>query len=45
MSGHKVKKSVLAHTQTLGQKDEGYCINIVLLNFTKSSVEFQLIEI
>ena len=44
MSGNKVKK-VLTHTPTLGQLDEGYCLKIVLLNFTKLSVEFQLNKI
>ena len=36
--GHKVKKYVLTHTPTLTSK-------IILLNFIKLSVEFQLIEI
>ena len=27
------------------QLDEGYCLKIVLLNFTKQNVEFQLIKI
>ena len=40
VSGHKVKKFVLTHTTTLGQ-DEGYCLKIVMLNFTKLSIKFQ----
>ena len=43
--GHKVKKSVLTHTPTLGQCFLLFSLKIVLLNFTKLSVEFQLIEI
>ena len=39
------KKFKLIYTPTLGQLDEGYYLKIVLLNFTKLSVEFQLIEI
>ena len=42
MGGHKVKKSVLTHTPMLCQEDKGYCLKIVLLNFTQSSVKFQL---
>ena len=45
MGGHKVKKSILTRTQTLGQYDQGYCLKIVLLNFTKLSVGFELTEI
>ena len=46
MSGHKINKSVLTHTPTLGQLAFFFfSLKIVLLNFTKLSVEFQLLEI
>ena len=45
MKGRKNQKFILAHTQMLGQYDEGYNLKIDLLNFIKLSVEFQLIEI
>ena len=45
VSGHKIKKSVLTTTPTLGQYDEGYCLKLFLLSFTKLSVEFQLNKI
>ena len=45
MSGYKDKMSVLTHTPTPGQEDNGYCWKIVLLNFLKFGVDFQLIEI
>ena len=45
MRDQKVKKSILAHNPTLGKYDDGHCLIIILLNFTKLSVEVWLIEI
>ena len=42
--GHKVKKSIIAHTPTLGQYDEWYCLKIAQLNFTKLSVKFSKLK-
>ena len=39
---HKIKKPILGNTNMLGQYNEGYYLKIVLLHFTKLSVEYQL---
>ena len=43
-SGELTKTYINRHSDARPE-DEGYCLNIVLLNFAKLSVEFQLIEI
>ena len=46
MSGHGIYfRSIIYDTPSLGQQGKGCCLKIVLLNFTKLSLKFQLTEI
>ena len=44
VSGHKVKRFRINPHSNASQVRWGYCLKIVLLNFTKLSVEFSLLR-